>query len=623
MVDGRYPADTTIDICDFDKVDCQRILDGSSGDGYVSMYDAFSKAARKLIDEGDSKQAKIYWLLSDACSMMLSPDSKNEPFKPFAVFHDRRSAIVDDFSAEDISFFSGIVTEITDSRLKARLADLAWLKGTKKDLNNALIAIDSYRKIPLDADTWVRGGRECWYRAISLAIMLRAGSGTRIEEIESNIYQAFDSSTESDGYLALWLAGLLSSFGLGKSNAADIAAKLEALARLFENSGDLHRARDYYDSSSKWYDSIEDKTKSFAMTACHAEGYVKEAIARTATEQPSNIAAASLYEQAIQILRTIPKTERPALKIDERIVELHKLLNEAGQLSLSEMSTITSGGKDITRFVETAKSAVSGKSPIEALRALANLSQGMRISEMQESAIKQLKRHPLSSLLGGTYMSRDGRVIAKTEGINFDGTLTGDHPNVQVSVMQMHNIHLALIVQGYILPALEILHLEHRIREVDFLGIIQQSPIVPPGREVLFSKGLFFGYDYDYVIALHLLIPQVEHMVRYHLKNAGAKTSTLDSCGIENENGLSALVALPEMKTVFGDNLTFEIKALFSDPLGANLRNELAHGLIDHNACNSLHGVYAWWFTLKLVFNTFWNAARQNGESKSTAKEAE
>ena len=617
MVNERYPAETTIEKCDFDKEDCQRILDESSGDGYTSLYQAFSTVARKSLDDGNPKQAKIYWLLADACSMMLSPDSKNEPFKPLAVFHGRRSAIVDDFSEEDISFFSAIITDVTDSRLKARLADLAWLKASKKDLKNALAAIDAYRQIPLDTETWVRDGRECWYRAISLVAMLRAGAGNRIQEMECDIQQAFDSSKKSDGYLALWLADLMTNFGLGKSNSGDIARKLESLARTFESDGDLHRARDYFYNASKWYEFAGDKTKSVEMTVCHAEAFAKEAIARTATEQPSNMVAASFYEKAIQILRTIQKSDRPALKVDERIAELHKSLNKSGQLSLNEMRSIKSKRIDITELVDDAKNTVSEKSPVDALKAFANLSNGMCISEMQESAIKQIKQYPLSSLFAGTYMSRDGRVIAKTNGIDFDEPLDGDHPNVQALVMQNHGIHLSLIVQGHILPALEILHLEHRVREVDFLSIVEQSPIVPPGREVLFAKGLFSGYDHDYVTALHLLTPQVENMVRYHLKNAGAKTSTLDSCGIENENGLSALVVLPEMKTVFGDDLTFEIRALFCDPLGANLRNELAHGHLDHNACISLHGVYAWWLTLKLVFNTFWNVERQERESEN------
>lgn len=287
------------------------------------------------------------------------------------------------------------------------------------------------------------------------------------------------------------------------------------------------------------------------------------------------------------------------------------------------MGVIRSNAVDISQMVEAAKSAVSGLSPIEALKAFANLFPGMHILEMKKTAITQLKQYSMSSLFRGTHISPDGRVIAKTTGLDFKEALDENHQNVHVSVMRNHGIYLSLATQGHILPSLDILHLEHRIREVDFLNITTQSPIVPPGREVLFAKGLYSGYNYDFVTALHLLSPQIENLVRFHLKNAGAKTSTLDACGIENENGLSTLVALPEMTSVFGDDLTFEIKSLFCDPLGANLRNEIAHGLMDHNECNSHHCVYAWWFTLKLVFNTFWNVARQAQESVAESEDTE
>lgn len=609
MYNEKYPADTIIDKSDFDKEDCQRILNDLPDNEYTSIYSAFSKAAKKNLDADNPKQAKIYWLLSDACSMMLEPNNKNEPFKPLAVFSDRRSAIVDDFSAEDISFFSDIIPEITNIRLKARLADIVWVKASKREVKYALTAIDCYRQIPLNTEMWIRGGCECWYRAISLTGMLRGGAGDRMQELERDIQLALDHSMESDGYLALWLSELMNNFGLGKNNAENIASHLELLARKFEIDEDLYRARDYFDIASKWYTSAKNNTKSIEMTVCRAEAFVKEA------ERSSKLVAVGHLEKAIQILRTIPKAERSSLKIDERIVQLHKSLNESGQLALNEMEVIRSNAVDISQMVEAAKSAVSGLSPIEALKAFANFFPGMHISEMKKSAIAQLKQYPLSSFFGGTHISRDGRVIAKTNGIDFTEALDENDQNVHVSVMRNHGIYLSLATQGHILPSLDILHLEHRIREVDFLNITTQSPIVPPGREVLFAKGLYSGYNYDFVTALHLLSPQIENLVRFHLKNAGAKTSTLDSCGIENENGLSTLIALPEMTAVFKEDLTFEIKSLFCDPLGANLRNEIAHGLMDHNACNSLHGVYAWWFTLKLVFNTFWNAARQVQEA--------
>ena len=58
--------------------------------------------------------------------------------------------------------------------------------------------------------------------------------------------------------------------------------------------------------------------------------------------------------------------------------------------------------------------------------------------------------------------------------------------------------------------------------------------IVPPGREMLFGKGLVFGYEGDFPSALHLLVPQLENMVRYHPKAAGARDRI-------RGNGVSAL----------------------------------------------------------------------------------
>jgi hypothetical protein len=91
--------------------------------------------------------------------MMLSPKSINEPFKPFMVMEGKRSVIPDDMSDSDIVFFSQIVDEVDDLWLKARLSDLVWLKQKPRDVRFALLAIDAYRSIPLDTDTWVRGGR--------------------------------------------------------------------------------------------------------------------------------------------------------------------------------------------------------------------------------------------------------------------------------------------------------------------------------------------------------------------------------------------------------------------------------------------------------------------------------
>lgn len=347
------------------------------------------------------------------------------------------------------------------------------------------------------------------------------------------------------------------------------------------------------------------------MTACSAECWVKEAIARISSEQPSHIVAARFYENAIQTYRTIPHNKRAAHRVDERIAELRKHLNEANTKSLGEMKVIMSPSIDISELVEGAESAVRGKPVMDALVAFTNIYRGRAI-QIRALSEKTLREHPFQAIGSATHMSPDARVIAKRPGIWFgDSNSDGNEVTVWAEMVEQYGRELDLVVQAVIFPALEVLRLEHRLREVDFVAIANNSPIVPKERTGLIGRALFAGYDNDFVVALHLLVPQIEHMVRWHLKAAGKETTNLDKDGIENENGLSTLMDIPEATQIFGEDLAFELKALFCDAFGPNLRNNLAHGLLGEESFQSPYMVYAWWLGLKMVFKTFWNAVHK------------
>jgi len=618
MISQRYPVDLPISAQDFADSGWKEAISGTPREGYPEMWQAFSTAARDAIEQSRHEQGKVLWLLADACSMMLSPSSPNEPFKPFAVFHDRRSVVPDDLPDVDILFFAEIVDAVDDDWLKARLSDLVWLKGKPRNTAFALKAIDAYRCLSLGTDTWIHGGRDCWSRAISLARMLKAGAGERLEQMEATIIVAFNVATRAGGFLGLWLADLLKSNGLGRAHRADVARKLEALANEFDGEGDLHRAREYFSAAADWHKAIPDEVKAAEMTVAVAEGWVKEAIARSASEIPSHMVAASFYKNAIQTYRTIPRAERATHRVDERIAELRAHLNDSGERSLGEMGLIRTPGVDITQIVENARKSVTGKSAQEALLAFANLHRGANAEELRSSALERMRQHPLQTLFAATVMSRDGRVIAKRPAMSLGGELTEDDEiAIRAEMIRDYGILVSIVVQGDIWPALEVLLLEHRLCEGDFIEVSRQSPIVPKDRVGLFGKALFAGYERDFVTALHLLVPQIEHMVRVHLKEAGAQTTNLDKDGIQSENGMNTLMELPEAEEVFGKNLAFELKALFCDAFGPNLRNELAHGLLDEAECHSPHAIYAWWLALRLTFKPWWNTARNQARDKS------
>ena len=425
------------------------------------------------------------------------------------------------------------------------------------------------------------------------------------------ILKAFHSATTDDVYLALWLSDLLDEQQLvQESDFQPIGKHLETLAKDFGSSGDLPCCRGYFERASRWFKKAGDAAKSAEMTVAFAEGWAREAQASVGNS--GHRAAAIFYEKAIQAYRTIPRAKRGPYQADERIGELRGHLNKASEKSLGEMNVIYVE-THISKIIKQAQDAVRGKKAADALGAFANLYRADP-KAIRASAIEYIGKHPLSNLMPATVISPDGRVIAKRAGMNDEGAIWPrmiDHYDREINVA----------VKGKILPALEILMQEHRLQENDFAHLCMQSPIVPIDRERLWAKALYAGYEHDFVTAIHLLCPQMEHMVRLHLKADGAQTTTLSQDGIETENGLGTLMEMPEVQKVLGPNLTFEIKALFCSPFGPSLRNRVAHGLLSLDDCRSAGSVYAWWLGMRLVFDTYRYAVHKASVSQSSQED--
>lgn len=617
----RYPEGTIATPEDLRTARLTDALASAGTEGYAEIWQALSKAAATALEEARPSEAKALWLLADAASMMLKPKSVNEPFAPMTVFGDRRSAIPSDFSSDDISLLAEVSAELENPLLRARVCDVVWICRTPRNADFARSAIDAYRAVPLSAETWPRDARDCWERATALCLQLRGGAGKRLEEIEAALLATFDAAIGTDGFFPLAVSRLLFENNLGRSRARETADRLARRGSELVERNSYYEARGYLEAAGSWYGRIQEKELHADMTCAVAEAWTKEAEARASADQPSNMAAASFYESAIQTFRRVPKSLRAARGVDDRLMTLYARLEGAGKDSLGEMGVVSSGPIDISKLVEAAQDAVRGKDFADALLALCNIHRGARRTALKTFAEKMLREHPLQALFASTHLSRDGRVVAKRPGFGFGSTDSEEYQvTLWAEMVKHYSMEIGLIVQGQLLPALDVFALEHRVREADLEFMVRNSPIVPSGRASLIAKGLFAGFERDLVSALHLLVPQVEHLVRWHLKSAGVKTTTLSLDGIETENGLSTLVDLPEVTAIFGEDLAFELKALFCDAFGPNLRNEVAHGLLDTSNCQTAQTFYAWWLVLRMTFNTFWNAA-QKPQSSSPGDE--
>lgn len=358
-------------------------------------------------------------------------------------------------------------------------------------------------------------------------------------------------------------------------------------------------AIEYFDTAAFWFKKAGKQNESVAMMVQVAEGWVKKANAVSL-----HTLKAGFLENAVQKYRSIPKADRSAHNVDQRVEKLRSEMRVAGRESLGEMVPIASEPTDITDLIEQARNEMRGKSERDALITFANIYGWAKATQIREMTTKSLNQSPLADFFSSTHLSRDGRVVARRPA----GEL--DEGAVWERMVRNYCWNIELVVKSRVWPALEILHLEHRFRESDFINIARHSPIVPYGRERLFGKALFSGYDRDFISSLHVLIPQLENLIRWLLHQRGVGTTTLDSKGIETENGLSALMELPEANEIFGEDLAFELKVLLCTRIGPNLRNDLAHGLLPPEICESFYAVYVWWLGFSIIFNAFLSATK-------------
>lgn len=141
----------------------------------------------------------MLWLLGDACSLRLQPSNRTEPLVATQVNEFQRPSNLDSFEDADIELLARIYPEVENVVLKARLADIVWLRTTpKRDRNAAIAAIDAYRSTPTSDTAWYLESRDCWRWAIALAEQLKAGAGQRVQEMSAALQLAADKSLRNE-----------------------------------------------------------------------------------------------------------------------------------------------------------------------------------------------------------------------------------------------------------------------------------------------------------------------------------------------------------------------------------------------------------------------------------------
>lgn len=409
-------------------------------------------------------------------------------------------------------------------------------------------------------------------------------------------------------FIVLKIGILLANYGLIEKYEDQLIEKYLELADWCKEDN-IHLADGYLKAVIGIYQNLKQFDKASEIIMQRARIYEKEGDEHLKKEIVGAVLAQDSYEKALQIIATIQRKFRGKFQYAQMEQQLYEKMHEAAQLFLETAPKITHK-IDIKDIIDWVNTEISGQDFPIALHKFLSIKPIAKLEDLKEKVSEKYNNNFLSNFFGEKHFSGDARVTKRSLALG-NTELTDEALDKKVIEECKRDIEFwskSALIEGF-----KIIQREHSFRLEDFVHLTQFSPFIPEDRSRDIARGLYYGYDGDFFTSLHLLAPQIEHIIRNHLKNSDIRT-TMSEEGIETELSLNALLKKEETMKLFDEGLIIELKTIFTHPSGFNIRNDIAHGLVGSNSYDRVGFFYAWYFLLKMTFIHFCRKVRDLDE---------
>lgn len=478
---------------------------------------------------------------------------------------------------------------------KARYADIAWVALTRKKNREA------YRYGLMAADAYLA--------QIPLCIQQSSDNKANIALVEAIDRAAEISRQMNNADLAARVVqGVTSSLRdlpeekrlrwvLEMGDTLDyLAAKFPACVTLddwrqvsdacaqgieyFENAGLHHLAQDLMRLASQVSDHVHDQASSWAYQVQVAESLEEEASEREANAQPNGgkFAAYVFKERALhtyQWLVSIAPDEVERMRIKAKIADLTRESRRLMREMLSEMQRIGVSVKIPAEALERMVAPLVAADPGEVIPCLCQTPDLLLDVEHVRQQAREAAGKFVFASLAGMMRVRDGRKVGEIRPLEGDDT----HFLLQMDCWFRVHSHLLSLTLARLEDAGKWsaqLILNH-LHQWEFLDE-EDVPFLQVGVERYFAG--------DYISALHVLTPRVEHMLKSAFEKAGIIPVVVPNQRQVREQTFGDFLCRDQVRSVLGEGMWKYLHYVLVDERGPNLRNDVAHGWITAPGCH-------------------------------------
>ena len=534
---------------------------------YSLSPNLFIEADRTELSE---EERNIFDLLKNIVSLGTKIHNDGIEFHPMFVIADgSRTFSIEDISEDDYLILHSLKLEKMPLILRALIADILWTN--KKEFNAAKIAANAYWEL---FTFWYRdddnvGTIDIIRRAVCISAQTK--QTLLFEKIQGWFVDFLEKkAANNDGFFALRVMELF----FGQKNF-DVSIFLPVLDDLIDgNSDNIAKVEQAYKLKTECLFKLKRKEDAIKNNNLLADYYLEfaEKIFKKDIQ-----GAVNFYQKGIMLYRNNGESDK-ADAAHKRLVEIQK--------EIPKIMVPFSVELDIKGVIDNLKANMEGLSFEECVIRLTQMFVFEKQEDIKKRVIEEFKDNPISHLFGKSLINAQGQTVLALHPLDIHD------PEKDPKLMELHMYQNALEKQKvagdiWVKNALIIIRDKFVIDKSMVEFLVKDNPIIPDGRERIFQSGLYMFLNGDYYEALHILAPQVENLFRNIAREVGGLTVTLEKDGSSMEKVLSSILSLPELVDCYDNDILFTFRGLLNEQAGANIRNEIAHGIISEYACST------------------------------------
>ena len=537
---------------------------------YSLSPNLFIEADRTELSE---EERSIFDLLKNIVSLGTKIHNDGIEFHPMFVMADgSRTFSIEDISEDDYLILHSLKLEKMPLILRALIADILWTN--KKEFNAANIAANAYWEL---FTFWYRdddnvGTIDIIRRAVCISAQTK--QTLLFEKIQGWFVDFLEKkAANNDGFFALRVMELF----FGQKNF-DVSIFLPVLDDLIDgNSDNIAKVEQAYKLKTECLFKLKRKEDAIKNNNLLADYYLEFAEKIFKKDIQGALRAVIFYQKGIMLYRNNGESDK-ADAAHKRLVEIQK--------EIPKIMVPFSVELDIKGVIDNLKANMEGLSFEECVIRLTQMFVFEKQEDIKKRVIEEFKDNPISHLFGKSLINAQGQTVLALHPLDIHD------PEKDPKLMELHMYQNALEKQKvagdiWVKNALIIIRDKFVIDKSMVEFLVKDNPIIPDGRERIFQSGLYMFLNGDYYEALHILAPQVENLFRNIAREVGGLTVTLEKDGSSMEKVLSSILSLPELVDCYDNDILFTFRGLLNEQAGANIRNEIAHGIISEYACST------------------------------------